>query len=527
MTKILVHPKSKSLILAHRNPDQILEGVKPSKLIELKGREVVIVKHTVDTAKALRNIGVEAPSPILHHYTWPKIKGEFDPMSHQMATAEFITLNTRCLVMNSTGTGKTDSILYAADYMLSENLIDKVIITSPISTLHKVWSESVWYTFPERTFTVIEGAAAKRRELLAFNSDITILNPDSLKVLYDELKKFNTKRTLFVIDEASQFRNSTTKLYKALTDILHADQPLVLSTATPTPSAPTDAWALAKLINKKTTPKYFGQFQRMTMYSYGGQFKKWEPRNDAPDIVKQYLQPAIFFSKDECLDLPPTTFMDRDVELTSEQKKLVKEMQRQMATEMTSGALLTAASAADKLGKLRQILCGVIKTGEDEYTPIDCAPRIKLVTDLIEESGHKALVVCPFKGMLRFLTAEIAKAGFTTDFVNGDVTPALRREKFTRFQDQVDPRVLCIHPRVAAHGVNLHEANLLIMYAPIFSNDEFEQLLGRIARKGQKRNMTVVCLGANALEWDIYKRLKAQSSVQRATLDLYKIAVDS
>jgi ERCC4-related helicase len=89
------------------------------------------------------------------------------------------------------------------------------------------------------------------------------------------------------------------------------------------------------------------------------------------------------------------------------------------------------------------------------------------------------------------------------------------------FKFSPNPRVLLCHPKVMAHGLNLTEADMMIFYAPIYSNDEFRQVIERFNRTGQTRNMTVVRIGAHPLEWDIYKMVDGRKQTQQQLLDLY------
>ena len=69
---------------------------------------------------------------------------------------------------------------------------------------------------------------------------------------------------------------------------------------------------------------------------------------------------------------------------------------------------------------------------------------------------------------------------------------------------------------VMAHGLNLTEADTLIFYAPIYSNDEFQQVADRFNRAGQTRKMTIVRIGAHPLEWDIYRQLDGKATTQNS-----------
>ena len=73
-----------------------------------------------------------------------------------------------------------------------------------------------------------------------------------------------------------------------------------------------------------------------------------------------------------------------------------------------------------------------------------------------------------------------------------------------------------------AHGLNLTEADMTIFYAPIYSTDEYQQVIERFNRTGQTRKMTVVRIAAHPLEWEIYKLIDTRTITQDNILNLYK-----
>ena len=95
-------------------------------------------------------------------------------------------------------------------------------------------------------------------------------------------------------------------------------------TGTPAAQNPTDAYGLAKLINPNGVPRFFGSFKDQLMFKVS-QFT-WKVRESATDTVFRALQPAIRFTKEECLDLPEMIFTKRAVELTAQQKKYYKQL---------------------------------------------------------------------------------------------------------------------------------------------------------------------------------------------------------
>ena len=85
-----------------------------------------------------------------------------------------------------------------------------------------------------------------------------------------------------------------------------------------------------------------------------------------------------------------------------------------------------------------------------------------------------------------------------------------------------DPRVLLCHPKVMAHGLTLTEADTTIFYAPIYSTEETQQVIERINRPGQRFKMTIIRIGASALEWSIYAIVEGKRLSQESILDLYR-----
>jgi superfamily II DNA or RNA helicase len=138
---MLVVERARALALKLNNPNRVLDSIPTARPYEVRGIPIVVTPHRIDEVKVLRNLGIKAPSPILHYYDWP---GQFTPFDHQKQTAAFLTLQQRALVLNEIGTGKTQSALWAADYLIKTKHIKKVLILSPLSTLERVWGDAIF-----------------------------------------------------------------------------------------------------------------------------------------------------------------------------------------------------------------------------------------------------------------------------------------------------------------------------------------------------------------------------------------------
>lgn len=444
-----------------------------------------------------------------------------------MVPSTFLVFRRNGCVFASGNTMKTNGSLWAADWLMKTGRVRKALILSPLSTLESVWQNDIFETLPHRAAAILHGSKERRLKYLNVQADFYILNHDGIKI--NDVREAIRKRPdidLVIVDEAGMFRNPSADKYKALAALVNnrPDMRLWMMTGTPCPNAPTDAWALARLVSPERVPKFASAFQRETMTKVGP--FRWVPRIDAFEKAYDAMQPAIRFRKKDCISLPPVTTQNHTAQISTAQAQAVKQLKDNMVTNAVGGAQITAANAADQINKIRQVLCGALKDpATGNYLPIPHQGRLKALIDAIQSASAKVIVVVPFKGIIRLLAPEVEKAGFTCAVVNGDVTPAKRSEIFKAFKTQKDPHVLLCHPAVMAHGLNLTEADVLIFYAPIYSNDEVEQVNERFNRAGQTRAMTIVRIGMHPIEWQIYKMTDTRKQAQMSILDLYNNVV--
>lgn len=357
---MLVSRKHRKLVLNLREPDRITTVIPSARTLEYKGRTLVAVPHGLDEVRVLRNMGLDAPAPVSFYYDWP---GRYQPFAHQKTVVEFLTMNPRAFNLSGMGSGKTISTLWAFDYLRKAGLVKRMLVISPLSTLERAWGDEIFRHFPDMSFAILHGTREKRHRLLAEDFDVYIINHDGVKA--EETVELLTQREgldLVVVDEIASFRNASTDRWKALNRLINGNEKQGLPakqwvwglTGTPIPNAPTDAWAQCRLISPTRVPRYFGQFRDAVMKPVG-QFR-WIPRDGALDQIHQIMQPAIRFAREDCIDLPPTTYVTRQPDLTADQKRAFDTMLRQFRAEHDGGEI-TAVNEAVKMSKLLQICC--------------------------------------------------------------------------------------------------------------------------------------------------------------------------
>ena len=506
---------NKALLLTLRNPARVTAVIPKSR--ELPNNQV-LVNWGLDETQVLRNMNIKVPSPIESRYEWT---GRYKPFDHQKTTSAFLTLNRKAFCFNEQGTGKTASAIWASDYLLTQGIIRRVLVICPLSIMDSAWRDDLFNFAMHRKVDVAYGAAKKRVEIIEGDAEYVIINYDGVEIVADAVA--NGRFDLIIVDEATHYKNPQTKRWKTLNKLVGNSTWLWMMTGTPAAQSPVDAFGIARLVNPTAVPRFLGSFRDQVMRKVTN--FKWVPKEDATNTVHRVLQPAIRFTKEECLDLPPMVYVKREVSLTRQQLKYYKELKDKMVMQ-AAGEQITAANAAVSMNKLLQISAGAVYTDKGDAVEFDITPRYKVLVEVIEESSKKVLVFVPFKHTIDLLVGKLRGDGISTEVIRGDVPASKRTEIFKRFQSMDDPKVLVIQPQSAAHGVTLTAANTVVWWAPTSSLETYAQANARVHRSGQDHKCTVVQLQGSHAEKRVYALLDNRIDVHTKMIDLYKEILD-
>ena len=462
---------------------------------------------------------MSAKNSILTDYNWP---GKHRPFAHQKQTSEFLTLNRKAFCFNEQGTGKTASVIWATDYLMTLGVIKRVLVICPLSIMKSAWQQDLFKFAIHRTCDVAYGEAKQRRKIINAGAEFVIINFDGVEIVKQDI--MDGGFDLIVVDEASAYKNAQTTRWKTLKEVASKVKGMWMLTGTPAAQSPVDAYGLAKLINPDNTPKFYGQFRDQVLYKVS--MYRWVPKPQAQQIVHKVLQPAIRFEKNQCLDLPDVTFVERDAPLTPQQNKYY-DLLKKLMTMSAAGEQVTAVNAATNINKLLQISGGAVYTDTGEVVEFDVSNRLKVIQEVIEEASHKVLVFVPFTHTIELLAKYLTNAGITCAVINGQVPVNKRHEIINDFQQTENTRVLIIQPQAASHGLTLTAANVVIWYAPVTSVETYLQANARINRPGQKNPMTIVHIKGSEVEARLYKMLNNNIDNHSKIIDLYRQEIEN
>jgi len=487
-------------------------GTKTNMVVYWGHRETMEVARLFDSLPPMSL--PQLPSPMFRDYKWP---GLYTPFKHQMDTAAYLSLRPRAFCFNEAGTGKTSAAIWAADYLMNLGVIKRVLVICPLSIMFSAWQADIFKTTMHRTAAVAHGDKSKRAKIIQSGYDFVIINFDGVGVVREEIAA--AKFDLIIVDEANAYKTVSTVRWKTLAKLITPQTWLWMMTGTPASQSPVDAYGLAKMISPERVPKFVTAWRDKVMIQ-ATRFK-WTPKSTAKDDVFSALQPAIRFSKAECLDLPDVTYQTREIPLTPQVVKYYKALKTQLLIE-AAGEQVSAVNAATAMSKLLQISGGAVYTDTKDIVEFDISPRLKALQEVLDETLHKVIVFVPFIHTIEVVTKFLDKEGVTNEVISGSVSAKNRADIISRFQSSEDPRVLVIQPQSASHGVTLTAADTIVFWSPVLSVETYMQCIGRIDRVGQQNKMTVVHLQGSDAERKVYQMLQGKIDSHLKLVDLYK-----
>lgn len=499
--------------LATLAPVDLPEQYEP-QLLDVSGHRVMAVPHRPEIASALRLLGHDAPSPAAGY----KYPGRFPPMDHQVKTVQFCVDWMRLANLSDPGTGKTLSSIWAADCLMRQGRVRRVLVVAPKSTLNHVWRRELFDTLPTTPVVSLSGTREKKQKVAQdLRIKWLIVNYESLHLLEGYLPEVD----LVIVDEATRVKNYKARATKALVRIAE-NKRLWLLTGTPAPQAPTDAYSAIRML-RSGNYKSFKWFRDLTMLQITS--FTWKPRDGAADVVASQYQPAIRFRRQDCFDLPDRQIIDMQIDLSPQQDKLAKDFLKQAWAEL-GGKKITAVNAGVSLSKALQVMAGgvyhpVEKDSDDVQTAtaVDASPMLEQIRALVEQSEGPTLVFAPYRISVAVIAQHLENAGLKIGRVTGATPQAERDRIFDQVQAGTLDGVVAV-PTTMSHGLTLTTATTEVWVTPPFSFETYEQGIARIYRKGQKRKTVIFRLTYTSLTNMLWKRIDGRASLQDTILRL-------
>ena len=252
-------------------------------------------------------------------------------------------------------------------------------------------------------------------------------------------------------------------------------------TGTPMAHSPLDLYAQYRALD----PGIFGgSFQTFRdFYAVMGGFEGRQVvdyRN--LDVLRERMDTIRWEVKEDALDLPPVQIIQRKCDLEPKAWQIYNSMQNDFEVEVKDGTV-TASIALVKLLRLQQITSGHLKIEETGEIVSVSRAKEALFRELIEDMGAAPLVVfCRFLNDLkqaRHLLEAVRGQAHRIGEISGSY------KDYDRWQNGSIDAVV-VQCQAGSLGIDLSRARYGIFFSLGFSLGQYEQMVARLHRPGQK-----------------------------------------
>lgn len=400
------------------------------------------------------------------------------------------------------GTGKTRVILDTAAYLYSCGKIDSLIVVAP-NGVHRNWLGEVEAHLPgdiPRVAAYYQSGAGKRQQaqfeeatqaqgklrILAFNVEALSLLP----ILKQTLKYIGKRSCLTIVDESQRIKSPSSKRTRNAYKLADVSRYRRILTGTPVSQGLHDLYSQFKFLNWRIIGcKTFAEFK--AMYCVMGGYEEHEIiafRN--VDHLKKRIAPYVFeANKKDCLDLPAETWMTREVELSTDQRRFYKDIKDKFVAELREHRI-EAPLAGVRMLRLRQLLSGFFPLEGGTWENLPC-PRLETCADIVEEASRgKVIVWCHFQADIANVCDKLRERGIGSLPYSGAQSPSLRFEHLQRWRNDPSICALVATPATGGVGLTLNEADTDVTYSHDYNYEEWVQKCGRNHRAGQTKPVT-------------------------------------
>lgn len=320
---------------------------------------------------------------------------------------------------------------------------------------------------------------------------------------------------LIAIDESTTIKNPKANRTKSLTKMASHFKYRRLLTGSPVTKSPMDLYTQCEFL----APRLLG-FD--SFYSYRGhyavlhkqkmgikEFQTIVGYKNLDELSHKLADFSYRVLKKDCLDLPEKVYTMRNVEMTPQQLRMYKDIQKEAMVLLDSGEIVTAMQMIVQLLRLQQLLSGHLKTDDGEMVEVE-TNRITALMECVEEVSGKIIIWSRFRYDIQKIFAALQRQYGDDSVVcyYGDTSDDDRQKAIQRFQHG-DARFFVANPATAGYGLTLTEANTVIYYANDFNLETRIQSEDRCHRIGQRNTVTYIDLiTEDSIDMKIVKALR-------------------
>ena len=434
------------------------------------------------------------------------------PFAHQLKALEMSWDKKVFAYFMEMGTGKSKVLIDNISMLYDKGHINGVLIVAP-KGVYKNWFDSEIPTHMadhvEKTMVLWEATISKTKEKELNN---LFKSSDDLHILIMNVESFSTKKgkqfaekflschkTLMAIDESTTIKNPEAIRTKTILNLGRDVKYKRILTGSPVTKSPLDLFTQCYfldpwLLDHQSYYSFKTRYAVLKQVNISGRMIHlvvgYRNLGELSDKLKPFSYRVL---KDDCLDLPPKTFMKRTIQLSLEQRKVYDQMKK-MALAVLNGKMVTTATVLTQLMRLHQITCGHFKSDDGDIQVLK-NERLDELLDVLDEVEGKAVIWAHYRYDIEIIVEAIKKRYGDNSVVTyyGDTSTDDRQKAIKLIQNPNSPvRFIVGTPQTGGYGITLTGASTMIYYSNGYDLEKRQQSEARIDRIGQEKPMTYI-----------------------------------
>jgi SNF2 family DNA or RNA helicase len=461
------------------------------------------------------------------------------PFAHQLKALEMSWDKKVFAYFMEMGTGKSKVLIDNMSILYDKGHINGALIIAP-KGVYKNWFDSEIPTHMpnhiEKTMVLWESSAGKSKEKeldtlfkSSFDLHILIMNVEALST--KKGKQFAEKflschKTLMAIDESTTIKNPGAIRTKTIIDLGRNTKYKRILTGSPVTKSPLDLFTQCAfldpwLLDHQSYYSFKTRYAITKQINVSGRMVQivvgYRNLGELSEKLKPFSHRVL---KDDCLDLPPKTYMKRTIQLSEEQSKVYKQM-KEIALATLNGKMTTTHNVITQLMRLHQITCGHFKS-DDGTTQTLKSNRLDELMDVLSEMEGKAVIWAHYRYDIEVIVEAIKKEYGDKSVVTyyGDTSTEDRQKAIKLIQDpNSSVRFIVGTPQTGGYGITLTGASTMIYYSNGYDLEKRQQSEARIDRIGQTKNMTYIdIIAEGTVDEKIVKALRTKVNIATEVL---------
>jgi len=438
------------------------------------------------------------------------------------------------------GLGKSIISLMTMKKLYNDFAINRTLIIAPRTVAIGGWSSEIdkWEDLKGFSYhVVVDKSEKQRKKLLDDDVDIHIINQDMISWLVTNYAK-NFRWDFLILDESTSIKNPSSKRFKQLKRVQKILNGCLLLSATPISNGYMGLWSQIYMIDGgRRLGINITEYRRRYFYQAPYCKHKWLLRPGADKEIQNLVADCtVWLKNSDYVSLPNLLEETIYIDLPEKAKAQYKELEESLVIildELWLSFLMMifdfgiyapfmiqnrdyvhAVNRAVLTNKLNQFCSSGIYNFQKEYVHIH-DEKLKALKKVIESEPDKNHIVVYW---YKFDKENIEKLFPHAQSLIGDV------EKVINDWNDGKIKLLLLHPMSGSKGLNLqYGGHRMIFYTMDWDLEGFEQIKGRLLRRGQKSDVkNTYLITRGGMDEKILKALKVKFKTQREFLEFLR-----